>query len=39
MKIEEIRRRISEELYLIKTHAIQHALKEGFDRKNMVETI
>jgi hypothetical protein len=39
MKIEEIRHRIAQGKYLIKTHAIQHALKEGFERKNMLEAV
>lgn len=39
MKIEKIRRNIAQGKYLIKTHAIQHALKEGFDRRNMVEAV
>lgn len=39
MTIEEIRNRIAQGKYLIKTHAIQHALKEGFERKNMLEAI
>ena len=39
MNIEEIRERVADEKYLIKLHAIRHALKEGFDRKNIVETI
>ncbi len=39
MKIEEIRQRIADGKYLIKLHAIQHALKEGFNQNNMVESI
>lgn len=39
MKIEEIRQRVINGKYLVKTHAIQHALKEGFDRHNMVEAV
>ena len=39
MKIEEIRRRINQGNYLIKRHAILHALKEGFERRNMLEAI
>lgn len=39
MDIKEIQRKIADNLYLIKSHAISHALKEGFDRKNMVEAI
>jgi uncharacterized protein DUF4258 len=37
--IEIIRQRLRDERYLIKSHAIVHALKEGFDRKHMVEAI
>jgi hypothetical protein len=36
--IEIIRQRIRAGAYLIKGHAVQHALKEGFDRKHMVDT-
>ncbi len=39
MDIEIIRQRIREERYLVKSHAIIHALKEGFDRKHMVEAV
>lgn len=39
MDIEIIRERIRAGNYLIKSHAVQHALKEGFERKNMVEAI
>lgn len=39
MIIEEIRERVADEKYLIKLHAIRHALKEGFDRRNIVEAI
>lgn len=39
MDIEIIRKQIQAGNYLVKSHAIQHALKEGFDRKNMVEAI
>jgi hypothetical protein len=37
--IETIRERIRAGDYLVKSHAIQHALKEGFERKQMVEAI
>jgi len=37
--IEIIRERIRAATYLIKSHAVQHALKEGFERKHMVEAI
>lgn len=39
MDLEVIRERIRGGNYLIKTHAIQHALKEGFDREHLVEAI
>ena len=39
MDIEQLRRRIKRGAYLVKSHAIQHALKEGFERKHMVEAI
>ena len=37
--IEKIRERIRSGNYLIRSHAIQHAVKEGFDRQHMVEAI
>jgi len=39
MNIADLRKRIERGRYLVKSHAIQHALKEGFDRKHMVEAI
>ena len=39
MDIETIRERVRTGNYLAKAHAIQHALKEGFERKHMVEAI
>ena len=39
VNIQTIRNRIREGDYLIKSHAVQHALKEGFERKHMVEAI
>lgn len=39
MDIETIRKRVREGNYLAKGHAIQHALKEGFKRKDMVEAV
>lgn len=39
MDIQEIRRRVSNGKYLVKTHAIQHALKEGFEQKNIIEAV
>ena len=39
MDIELIRIRIRNGRYLIKSHALVHALKEGFDRRHMVEAV
>lgn len=39
MEIETLRDKIRAGEYLVKSHAIQHALKEGFDRKHMTEAI
>lgn len=39
MNIELLRKRIQRGEYLVKSHAVQHALKEGFDRRNMVEAV
>lgn len=39
MDIEAIRERIRQGRYLIKSHAVRHALKEGFERAHMVEAI
>ena len=39
MDIEFIRERTRAGDYLIKGHAVQHALKEGFERKHVVEAI
>lgn len=39
MDIQTIRQRIQAGNYLVKIHAIQHALKEGFERKHMVEAV
>ena len=39
MDIEQLRKRIERGKYLIKSHAIQHALKEGFERKHMTDAI
>ena len=39
MDIHELRKRIENGNYLIKSHAVQHALKEGFARQHMVEAI
>lgn len=39
MDIEIIRQRVRDDYYLIKSHAVVHALKEGFDRRHMVEAV
>ena len=39
MDIEIIRDRVRAGNYLIKSHAVQHALKEGFERKHMAEAV
>ncbi len=39
MDIETIRERIRQDHYLVKSHAVRHALKEGFERTHMVEAI
>lgn len=39
MDIEFIRERVRAGNYLIKSHAVQHALKEGFERKHIVEAV
>lgn len=39
MDIETIRHRVIAGNYLVKSHAAQHALKEGFDRQDMVEAL
>jgi hypothetical protein len=39
MDIHTIRRRIQAGNYLVKVHAIQHALKEEFEHKHMVEAV
>ena len=39
MDIEIIRERVRIGRYLVKSHAVQHALKEGFERKHIVEAI
>ncbi|MFL6212532.1 MAG: DUF4258 domain-containing protein [Blastocatellia bacterium] len=37
--IEVIRDRVQAGKYLVRGHAVVHALKEGFDRKQMVDAI
>ena len=39
MDIQTIHERIQAGNYLVKVHAIQHALKEGFEREHMVEAV
>ena len=39
MDIQTICGKIQAGNYLVKVHAIQHALKEGFERKHMVEAV
>jgi len=34
-----IRERVQAGYYLVGSHAVQHALKEGFERKHMIEAI
>jgi hypothetical protein len=37
--IEAIRKRVQDGDYLTKSHAVQHALKEGFERKQIVDAV
>jgi hypothetical protein len=37
--IEVIREKVRNGNYLVKSHAITHAVKEGFDRRNMFEAV
>jgi len=37
--LEIIQQRVREGQYLIKSHAAIHALKEGFERRHMVEAV
>lgn len=39
MDIGTIRERVRAGNYFVKSHAVQHAIKEGFDRAHMVEAI
>ena len=39
VNLETIRQRVREDHYLIKSHAVVHALKEGFERSQMVEAV
>jgi len=37
--LDTISQRIREAHYLVKSHAVVHALKEGFERRHMVEAV
>jgi len=39
MDIEIIRERVQAGNYLVRSHAVQHALKEGFERRHMVKAV
>ena len=39
MDIDAIRARVQAGNYLVKGHVIQHALKEGFERKHVLEAV
>jgi hypothetical protein len=39
LDIQVIRKRVRHGNYLVKSHTVQHALKEGFDRQHIVEAI
>ena len=39
LTIEHIRERVRAGNYLVKSHAVHHAVKEGFERKHIVEAI
>ena len=39
VNIDLIRERVRGGKYLVKSHAVVHALKEGFDRKQIVEAV
>ena len=39
MDIAIIHQRVRDDRYLIKSHAVVHALQEGFDRRHMVEAV
>ena len=39
VNLETIRQRVREDHYLIKSHAVVHALKEGFERSQIVEAV
>ena len=37
--LETTRQRVRKGYYLVKSHAVLHALKEGFERRHMVEAV
>jgi len=37
--IEIIQQRVQDGYYLTRSHAVQHAVKEGFERKHIVEAV
>jgi hypothetical protein len=37
--IETIQKRVQDGNYLVKSHAIIHALKEGFERRHIIEAV
>jgi hypothetical protein len=37
--MQTLRERVQAGSYLVKSHAVQHAIKEGFERKHIVEVI
>lgn len=39
MNIETIQKRIQAGHYLTRSHAVQHAIKEGFERRHIVEAV
>lgn len=39
MDIKGLQKRVKRGKYFVRSHAVQHALKEGFDRKQMVDAI
>lgn len=39
MDIETIQKRVKAGYYLTRSHAVQHAVKEGFEREHMVEAV
>jgi hypothetical protein len=39
VEIDIIRRRVQAGNYLIRSHVVQHALKEGFERQHVVQSV